>query len=217
MGTLQEFEQAQSRLSQEITSLKKQSVLALALAVVFIISTIVLIIQVKHANKQLKISEDRLKVMNDSIQDLNKQLNTWRVSLITKEPEKPKEVANPSRPRISAGHEIAVPVVIAEPLKPFLGLIVYIHDRKGSQVSDTLKAALLAKGAIVPSIQHIGNSMKFGNAVKYFHPNESQTAETLKSQLDQILGRKAIQVRVPIRYLANDKVPIGQFEVWIDK
>jgi hypothetical protein len=217
MSTFQEFEHAQSRLSQEITSLKKQSVLALALAVVFIISTIVLVIQVKHANKQLKVSEDRLKIMNDSIQDLNKQLNTWRVSLITKEPKKPKKNVNPSRPNISAGYEIAIPVVVAEPPKPFLGLIVYIHDRKGSQVSDTLKAALLAKGAIVPSIQHIGNSMKFGNAVKYFHPNESQTAETLKSQLDQILGRKAIQARVPVRYLANDKVPIGQFEVWIDK
>jgi hypothetical protein len=217
MSTLQEFEHAQSRLSQEITSLKKQSVLALALAVVFIISTIVLIIQVKHANNQLKISEDRLKVMNDSIQDLNKQLNTWRVSLITREQEKPKENSKPSRPHISAGHEIAIPIVVAEPPKPFLGLIVYIHDRKGSLVSDTLKAALLAKGAIVPSIQHIGNSMRFGNAVKYFHPNESQTAEMLKSQLDQILDRKAIQARVPIRYLANDKVPIGQFEVWIDK
>lgn len=217
MSTLQEFEHAQSRLSREITSLKKQSVLALALAVVFIISTIVLIIQVKHANKQLKISEDRLKVMNDSIQDLNKQLNTWRVSLITKEPEKPKERPNPSRPHISASHEIAVPAVVAEPPKPFLGLIVYIQDRKGSQVSDTLKAVLLEKGAIVPSIQHIRTSMKFGNAVKYFHPNESQTAEALKSQLDQILGKKAIQARVPVRYLANDKVPIGQFEVWIDQ
>lgn len=217
MGTLQEFEYAQSRLSQEITSLKKQSVLALALAVVFIISTIVLMIQVKHANQQLKASEDRLKVMNDSIQDLNKQLNTWRVSLITKKPEKPKGGTSPSRPHISAGYEIAAPVAVPEPPKPFLGLIVYIHDRRGSQVSDTLKAALLAKGAIVPSIQHIGSSMKFGNAVKYFHPNESQTAETLKSQLDQILGRKAIQARVPVRYLANDKVPIGQFEVWIDK
>ncbi|SDE46355.1 hypothetical protein SAMN04487996_105120 [Dyadobacter soli] len=217
MSTLQEFEHAQSRLSREITSLKKQSVLALALAVVFIISTIVLLIQVKHANNQLKVSEDRLKVMNDSIQDLNKQLNTWRVSLITKEPEKPKVKPNPSRPHISAGYEIALPPVAAEAPKPFLGLIVYIHDRKGSRVSDTLKAALLEKGAIVPSIQHISNKMPFGNAVKYFHPNESQTAETLKSQLDQILGKKAIQAKVPVRYLANDKVPIGQFEVWIDR
>ncbi|MCF0069312.1 hypothetical protein LZD49_02440 [Dyadobacter sp. CY261] len=217
MSTLDDFENAQSRLSQEITSLKKQSVLALALAVVFIISTIVLMIQVKDANKQLKVSEDRLKVMNDSIQDLNKQLNTWRVSLITKEPEEPAVKANPSRPHISAGQLLPDPSAIAEPPKPFLGLIVYIHDRKGSQVSDTLKAALLEKGAIVPSIQHIGNTMKFGNAVKYFHKNENQTAETLKGQLDLILGTKAIQARVPVRYLANDKVPIGQFEVWIDK
>lgn len=99
----------------------------------------------------------------------------------------------------------------------FFGYIIYIQDYKNSKVSDTLSKILMQHGAIVPRIEHIGTSKKFGNAVKYFHPNEKKAAESIQQMVMQILdGKNLTNVRMPVNYLDNDKVPVGQFEIWIN-
>lgn len=235
MSSKEEFKDAQQALVSQITALKKQSVLALLLAIVFILATVYLVIslnrkkkEVEQLNASLTVSDGKLRenikalgALNDSIQHLNKQLDTWRQSLIQDKP--PVLIDNQQEFQNSARYNSIVRSRIRSITlnsQQFFGFIVYIQDRKGSMVSDTLRKVLSNKGAIVPDIQHMKPTFKFANSVKYFHPEDRAMAENIRQQLSDILTYKQIGLEsagMRVLYLANKTVPRGQFEIWIDK
>ncbi len=230
MNTNGDFKSPQEELAEQITALRKQSVLALFIALIFILTTVYLIVslnskkkEVDKLNSHLMVSDSvlrenllALKKLSDSIQHLNKELDSWRVSLID---ERTKETAQAryDLQSLSRVPRIRRAVVNSD---VFFGYIVYIQDRKNSRVSDTLKTALSKLGAIVPDIQHMKPTMKFSNTIKYFHPQDKETAEKIQDELTAILDMKQIGVGstgLRVVYVPKKKVPVGQFEVWIDR
>lgn len=100
-----------------------------------------------------------------------------------------------------------------------MGYIIYMQDRRGSKVSQALRQILTEKGAIVPSIEHIGNRLKFANSVRYFHEEDKVVANRVQKILLDALNPKQVSdspIQLPIQYIAGEKVPLGQLEVWLN-
>ncbi|TDE14828.1 hypothetical protein [Dyadobacter psychrotolerans] len=209
----------------QITALKKQSVFALLLALVLIITTVYLLILLDQRKTELAASETtliaknaELSTMSDSVQKMNKQMETWRQLQMQTEKNERVRTASPIRTAdgfIVAAH-IDAKVVRA---KRFFGYIIYIQDRRKSAISDTLRSILTLEGAITPAIQHIGSAMKFKNSVKYFHDSDKGAAEDILSLLLNLIKERNLSLaekNLPVIIRAKGKVPVGQFEIWID-
>lgn len=233
MTTEEEFDNSQESLHRQITGLKKQSTLALLLALVMVIFTAYLLISLKSSNTNLTNSRNELKAMKDSIQNLNVQMNEWRESLLLKKQQESTTYQSeirysvaPPPPPIPAQSSSTPTESVRSPSYSyktknegeFFGYIIYIQDYKNSKVSDKLHEEFTQQGAIAPRIEHIGNSKKFGNAIKYFHPNEQKAAENIRQQVMETLKSSNItDVNMQLNYIENDKVPAGQFEIWINQ
>ena len=101
---------------------------------------------------------------------------------------------------------------------PFFGYIIYIQDARKRDASADLQEILKEKGAIVPAIQSQNLPARFRTSIKYFHQQDEKNAQGVKKLLLGILRKNKIDVAekdVPVIYIANAKVSLGQLEVWI--
>lgn len=102
--------------------------------------------------------------------------------------------------------------------KPFSGNIIYIQDTKKRKATADLREALKEKGAIVPAIQSKNLPGNFATSIKYFHKQDEKAAKDVKRLLQTTLKNNGIgagNAAVPITYVANAKVSLGQLEVWV--
>lgn len=225
-------EEAKRGLLHEVASLRKQSVFALILAVLFILLTVYLYFQLRESQADLKVSytqleksnanlqasQKLLEAQNDSILELKNQLNDFREKYLIENLPATVELS-PSyanRPRAYRKYSTANDGT----WDACFGYIVYIQDRRGSKVSDDIREALKEKGAIVPSIEHMGESVKFSNEVRYFHKEDKGMADFMQGLILKTLSSKQIsysEQQLPVSYIANDQVPLGQLEIWIDQ
>ncbi len=217
---LEEFDNSQEAkrgLLQEVTSLRKQSVIALILAILFIVVTVYLYFQLQESKEDLKVSYAQLEVQNDSILDLKNQLNDFREKYLIE--NLPASVTlSPSYANRPGAYK-KYSSTNADTWDACFGYIVYIQDRRGSRVSEPIRQALKDKGAIVPAIEHMGDRVKFSSSVKYFHKEDKGMADFMQGLILKTLSSKNIKYsasQLPVNYIANDKVPLGQLEVWID-
>ncbi|MBU1822627.1 MAG: hypothetical protein KKG00_14105 [Bacteroidetes bacterium] len=226
---LDSSEEAKKNLLQEIAALRKQSVIALVLAVLFILITVYLYFQLQGSKEslresytQLKNSEEQLEAQNLKIKSLNAELDTFRQTILAA--ERPPEVAAP--PVMSAPSPGFTPrynneqYVVESGTQACLGYIIYIQDRRGSKVSAALRKTLKDKGAIVPAIEHIAPSRAFRSSIRYFHEGDEKIATYLQEVALATLGAEKVSYsarQLPIQFIPNKKVPLGQLEVWIDQ
>ncbi len=230
MSSLQEFEASRGHISRQIRSLKRQSIVALLLALVLIVYSLYLLAKLDTAkqklletNEVLEASKDSLTrsnkaltVMNDSIGKLNAELDGWRQGLAAQ--NNPSFQANAN----SAGHRTVSKYLTNERALTrgvFLANIIYIHDRNGNKVSAPLQQYLIDQGAIVPGIEHISPKMRYASTVKYWHPEDLPLATELLRQVKAMYEKyKSPVANLEVRLQkADKKVPKGQFEIWIDK
>ena len=98
------------------------------------------------------------------------------------------------------------------------GYIIYIQDAKKGEVSTDLQKLLKEKGAIVPAIQSKNLPARYRTTIKYFHPQDEKSAQWVRKLLLDTLKKNRISMAeadVPVTYVANAKVSLGQLEVWI--
>ena len=224
-------EEAKKELLQEVAALRKQSVFALVLAVLFILITVYLYFQLQESEADLKVSyaqleesntslqasKKQLEAQNDSITSLKNLLNDFREKYLQENLTTPATTPPnyPNRPRMYTRNQPNQ----ADSWDSCFGYIVYIQDRRGSRVSEPIRKALKDKGAIVPAIEHMGDRIKFSSSVKYFHKEDKGMADFMQGLILKTLSSKNISYSVkqlPVTYIPNDKVPLGQLEVWID-
>ncbi|MPR34378.1 hypothetical protein [Salmonirosea aquatica] len=101
---------------------------------------------------------------------------------------------------------------------PFFGYIIYIQDATRRQASDELLKILKEKGAIVPAIQSKNLPPRFPTSIKYFHPQDEKNAEAVRNLLLTVLVKDKegqTKLEIPVTYISNAKVSLGQLEVWI--
>lgn len=101
---------------------------------------------------------------------------------------------------------------------PFFGYIIYIQDAKKREASTDLQEMLKAQGAIVPAIQSRNLPARFGTSIKYFHQQDEKNAQGVKNLLLGILRKNKIDATekdIPVTYVFNAKVSLGQLEVWV--
>jgi septal ring factor EnvC (AmiA/AmiB activator) len=228
---LDSSEEAKKNLLQEIAALRKQSVIALVLAVLFILITIYLYFQLQQSKEDLRESYARLEDSNKKLiasekqlESMNKELDNFRQTIIAA--ERSSETA--------ASEEVAMappPTRYAQVYKSkqkgkagadqsCLGYVIYIQDREGSGVSAALRQTLKDKGGIVPAIEHIAPSRAFSSSVRYFHEEDKDIATYLQqTALATFRGQKGASSAqpLPIQFIPNKKVPLGQLEIWIDQ
>lgn len=94
------------------------------------------------------------------------------------------------------------------------GYIIYIQDAKTREASIELQKMLKEKGAIVPAIQSKNLPRNFATSIKYFHKEDERAAQWVKEVLPNILKKQGADA-IPVTYIANAKVSLGQLEVWI--
>lgn len=100
----------------------------------------------------------------------------------------------------------------------YIGYLVYIHDRESSKMSLKLQGLLQSNGFSVPSIEHIPINKPFGNSIKYFHEEDKKVANEIRLLLiENFKDDKDYMNKLRVFYLRNKRVPLGQFEIWIDK
>jgi len=221
---LDNSEEAKRELLHEVNSLRKQSVIALILAILFILITVYLYFQLKQSNKELDVSNEslqssklKLEAQNDSILTLKNQLNDFREKYLIENLPASVELS-PNYAKIPRAYK-KYSATNSDTWDACFGYIVYIQDRRGSQVSEPIRQALKDKGAIVPAIEHMGDRMKFSSSVKYFHQEDKGMADFMQGLILKTLDSRKIRYsakQLPVTYIANDKVPLGQLEVWID-
>lgn len=101
---------------------------------------------------------------------------------------------------------------------PLFGYIIYIQDAEKGEASTDLQKILKEKGAIVPAIQSQNLPAEFRTSIKYFHQQDGRNAQGVKELMLRILRKNKIVVTdkdIPVTYVANAKVSLGQLEVWI--
>ncbi len=221
---LDNSEEAKRELLHEVNSLRKQSVIALILAILFILITVYLYFQLKQSNKDLDVSNEslqasklELEAQNDSILTLKNQLNDFREKYLIENLPASVELS-PNYAKIPRDYK-KYSTTDSDTWDACFGYIVYIQDRRGSQVSEPIRQALKDKGAIVPAIEHMGDRVKFSSSVKYFHKEDKGMADFMQGLILKTLDSRKIRYsakQLPVTYIANDKVPLGQLEVWID-
>lgn len=223
-------EEAKRGLLQEVAALRKQSVFALILAVLFILVTVYLYVQLRESQADLKASYARLKVSNDSLQASKKQLEAQNDSItnlknqLDEFREKYLKENSPYAATYSPNYpnrpRIARQIPPGGEWESCFGYIVYVQDRRGNRVSAAIRQALKDKGAIVPAIEHMGDRMKFESEIRYFHPEDKDMADFMQQLIMKTLNTKNISFparRLPVTYVQNKKAPLGQLEVWIDR
>lgn len=213
-------EEARKGLLHEVTSLRKQSLFALVLAILFIVITVYLYFQLQERKKDLeksntglKNSKVQLEAQNKKINDLNEQLNEFRQQYLK------ENAASQPKKYSSVGKYPSTAAVKTDTWQSCFGYIVYIQDRRGSRVSESIRQALKDKGAIVPAIEHMGERVKFSSSVRYFHREDKAMADFIQALIMKTLDSSKIAysaTQLPVSYIANDKVPLGQLEIWID-
>ncbi|MFB9294536.1 hypothetical protein [Persicitalea jodogahamensis] len=98
------------------------------------------------------------------------------------------------------------------------GYIIYIQDAKAREASKELQKMLKEKGAIVPAIQSRNLPRSFRTSIKYFHQEDERAAQWVSKILRGILKERGVNVRttdIPVTYVSNAKVSLGQLEVWV--
>lgn len=232
-----ESSEIKAELTEKIASLKKQTILWLVLVLVCVIASLFLFSALKRTNHSLADSTQALKIMRDSLEKSSDSLATlselWRKHVIELnqkndslqkfgdkspiETTQESHLPNTSTPK---PHKTTVPLPAVSKEKNYLGFLVYIQDRKESKMSTVFRTALQGKGFTVPRIEHIGSAKTFTNAVKYFHKEDEQVAFAIQAQLLEILKQNNLpstKKDMGVSYINIKTVPIGQFEIWIDK
>ncbi len=97
------------------------------------------------------------------------------------------------------------------------GYIIYIQDARKGEVSADLQKTLKEEGAIVPAIQSKNLPARFGTSIKYFHQEDEKSAQWVKKLLLDLLKKNGVRLAkdIPVIYVSNAKVSLGQLEVWI--
>ncbi len=209
-------EEAKRELLKEVTSLRKQSVFALILAILFIVVTVYLYFQLRESNKNLEASKTQLEIQNDSITGLKNLLSGFREQYLKENAPATVSPTYSNRPRDYS----AVQPSNADTWETCFGYIVYIQDRRGSRVSELIRQALKDKGALVPAIEHMSDLKKSDRSVRYFHKEDKGMAEFMQGLVLKTLDSNKIAYsagQLPVTYIAKGKVPLGQLEIWIDR
>lgn len=231
LEALDSSEKAKQELLQEVIAFRKQSVFALILAVLFLLITVYLYYELKQSktalktsnavleetNARLKASEKQLEEQNLKIVALNKALDPFRQQYIQENAPVAAGSPEPYSGRLTWGRQRGT--LKNDAGKPLVGYIIYMQDRRNSKVSETLRQALVQKGAIVPAVEHMGDRLKFASSVRYFHQEDRAVADLVRTTVLDALKSKQSSgspKQLPVQYTVGKKVPLGQLEVWLD-